>query len=73
MAAPITRSDLKTRTIAVITELGELHQDAHNLAGGLDGGTAAQKDACGAIKVRLRGAHKEFLAQGARDNANSIA
>jgi hypothetical protein len=73
VAVPTLRSDLKTRTLAVIVELGELHQGAHNLAAGLDGGTDAQKSACGAIKTRLRGAHKEFLAQGVRDVANNIA
>ena len=73
MAIPTLRSDLKTRTLAVIVELGELQAGAHNLAAGLDTGTAAQKEACGALKTRLRGAHKEFLAQGVRDHANNIA
>jgi hypothetical protein len=73
VAIPITRADLKTPTLAVIVELGELHQGAHNLAGGLDGGTAAQKASCDAIKVRLRGAHKEFHPAGVKDVANTIA
>jgi hypothetical protein len=72
MAVPTTRAALKTRTLAVIVELGELHQGAHTLAGGSDGGTAAQLSACGAIKTRLRGAHKEFLAAGVTDVANNI-
>jgi hypothetical protein len=72
MAVPTTRSALKTRTLAAIVELGELHQGAHNLAAGLDGGTTAQKAACDAIKVRLREAHKGLLAQGVTDLANNI-
>jgi hypothetical protein len=64
MAAPTTRSDLKTRTAAVIVELGELVAGAHNLSLGADGGTQVQKDAAGALKVRLRECHKSLSHAG---------
>jgi hypothetical protein len=73
VAIPTTRADLETRSLAVITELGELSAGAHNLSFGTDGGTSAQQAACGAIKVRHRAAHKEYLAQGVRDVIHGIS
>jgi hypothetical protein len=73
MAVPTTRASLETRTVAVIVELGELAAGAHTLSGGSDGGTSAQLSACGAIKTRLRGAHKEFLAAGVTDVVHAIS
>jgi hypothetical protein len=73
MAAPTTRAALKTRTIALVTELDELVQGAHNLGLGADGGTAAQQDACTAVKHRLRGAHKDLISSGAKAVAGSVS
>jgi hypothetical protein len=53
MAVPTTRAGLSTRALAVRIELAELAAGATTLAGGLDGGTQRQKDACAGLAQRL--------------------
>jgi hypothetical protein len=72
MGLPTTRSGLQTRVSALVTEVTELFQGAHNLAGGLDAGTERQKDAARAIEVRLRAVAKELSPQVVRDSNNNL-
>jgi hypothetical protein len=57
MAVPTTHSDLKTRAIAVRTELDELWRGAHTLT---FSGTDAQKAGAAAMKTELREPHKNM-------------
>jgi hypothetical protein len=65
MTPPVTRSALATRIIALKVELGELQAGALNLAGGLDGGSATNKDAASGIAHRVAQESKAWQAAGA--------
>jgi len=72
MALPTTRSGLQTRVTALITEVTELFQGAHNLNGGLDAGTQRQRDAAAALEARLGLVAKELSPQVVRDSNNNL-
>lgn len=65
MANPTTRSGLATRIVALKVELAELQAGALNLAGGLDAGSATNKDACYGIAKRVGQESKAWQAAGA--------
>jgi hypothetical protein len=65
MAEPTTRSGLATRIVALKVELAELHAGALKLDGGLDAGSAINKDAAHGIAKRVALESKGWQAAGA--------
>jgi hypothetical protein len=72
VAVPTTRAALQTRATAVRTELRELADGARVLAGGLDAGTARQKDACDGLAHRFDLAAQELSHQVVSDTIASL-
>jgi hypothetical protein len=72
MANPVTRAALQTRATAVRVELRELADGARVLAGGLDGGTQRQKDACDGLAHRFDEAAQDLAPSGVSDTIANL-